>query len=476
MAAQAPAKRGRPKKDDPTPLLRMGEVGFSGQFSLVPDDCPRELKFPESIQEYKRMSLDATISPALNLVEMAIARVKWEVKQTSPESVKHIKVIEQMMKDIEGGWGAFIRQAVSFNRYGFSVHEIVLRKRLHSEGSLFNDGLFGIKKLPIRPQDTITEWVWDDTGRELTGVKQMTARVKGNMYTSGTDITIPRKKFLLFRNSPIKDTPEGESPLKSCWRAWRYKTELEKIEAIGVAGDMRGFKVIKLNPRYMAEDASPEDRAVFEHWKRILNNIHNGEQSGLIIPSLKDENGEEMIADLSLLSVTGQKTFDVNAIILRYKKEIITTLMASQLILGQEGGGSFSLAENLQSVSQLAIEARLTEIKDVINTHLLPLVFQLNGWDVSEMPEIAFGEVAPVDIEALSKYIQRIAGAGLISQDAKTVNYLADVAGLPIPFDDDTIDVEEVREQTTGNTSKAGVPSNEDPSKDNSTDNADNAS
>ena len=40
----------------------------------------------------------------------------------------------------------------------FCVNEIILRKRLESKGSKFNDGKIGIRKLPIRSQDSISKW------------------------------------------------------------------------------------------------------------------------------------------------------------------------------------------------------------------------------------------------------------------------------------------------------------------------------
>ena len=58
--------------------------------------------------------------------------------------------------------------------------------------------------------------------------------------------------------------------------------------------------------------------------------------------------------------------------------------MASQLVLGQEGGGSYSLAESQSSISQMVIDARLIEIRDQLNHDLIPQLFRLNGWDATD--------------------------------------------------------------------------------------------
>jgi hypothetical protein len=130
--------------------------------------------------------------------------------------------------------------------------------------------------------------------------------------------------------------------------------------------------------------------------------------------------------------------------------------MASQLILGQGGGGSFSLAESLQSISNMAIESKLIEIQDQLNHDLIPQLWKLNGWDDSVTPLMQFGDLVSPDLDVLSKFLQRAGAAGLLSQDPSTINWVAAQANMPQPFNDVTIDIDEGRKQLTGFTSNAG--------------------
>lgn len=450
------------------PRMRLGQQSYNGLFTLsgtILEECERELRWPQAIHTYKKMAKDATISPALNLVEMAIARVPWSVR--IPEGYEDelkdkADFLRQCMNDMDHTFGSFIRQAVTFNRYGFAPVEKVYRKRFKRNGSKYDDGLVGIESLPLIAQETVSSWQWEERtkGRKLSGLLQWIVEPSGkdqvHISSSWDDEFIPRKKFMLFRNNPLKDNPQGESPLNACHLAWKYKTELERYEGTGVATDVRGLKVLKLHPRYMDPAASEEDKAVYAHWMNIMRNLHMGEQSGVIVPSLKDDNGEEMIADLELLGVNGTRSYDVNAIIGRYKQEIITSLMASQLILGQNGGGSFSLAESLQGISDMAIESKLIEIQDQLNHDLIPQIFSLNGWDTAVTPLFAFGDLKSPDLDVLSKFVQRVAAVGMLSQDPKTVNWIAEQANMPIPFSDTTVDIDEAREQLTGAESRSG--------------------
>jgi hypothetical protein len=206
----------------------------------------------------------------------------------------------------------------------------------------------------------------------------------------------------------------------------------------------------------MDPNASPEDQEVYAYYQNMMRNLHLGEQSGIITPSLKDDSGAEMIAEFELLGIQGTKSFDVGQIIGRYRNEIITSLMASQLVLGQDGGGSFSLAESLQGISDMAIESKLIEIQEQLNHDLIPQLFALNGWDTTTVPFFQFGDLKTPDLDVLSKFIQRVASVGLMAQDAQTVNWIASQANMPAHFDDTTIEVDEVRESLTGNSSGAG--------------------
>lgn len=218
---------------------------------------------------------------------------------------------------------------------------------------------------------------------------------------------------------------------------------------------MRGLKVLYIPPRYMAEDASPEDKAVYDYYKNIMRNLHMNEQSGLILPQVLDDQGEQYFK-FDVISVTGQKAHDVNKIIGRYKNEIISSLMASQLVLGQEGGGSFSLAESLQGISDMAIESKLIEIQDQLNHDLIPQLFALNGFDTKVTPYFSFGDLKSPDLDVLSKFIQRVGSQGLISASPSTANWIAEQANMPAPFPDPTITVDEARQQMVGFSSNAG--------------------
>ena len=212
---------------NPIPSISFRETGYNGLTVLggqVFEDCSQDLRWPQAIETYKKMAKDGAIAPALELVEMMISRVPWYVK--IPEGYEDelkgkAKYLEQVKNDMDHDWQTMIKQAATANRYGFSALEIVLRYRRKENGSKYNDGLVGVKKLPIRSQDTIDGWYWKNNGRDLAGLVQRVITpdgaskdgwdfVNSNVNTEPGGIRrIPRKKFLLFRNNPLKDSPVG---------------------------------------------------------------------------------------------------------------------------------------------------------------------------------------------------------------------------------------------------------------------------
>ena len=129
--------------------------------------------------------------------------------------------------------------------------------------------------------------------------------------------------------------------------------------------------------------------------------------------------------------------------------------MAGQLILGQEGGGSYSLAESMTGVSEMVIRTRLQEIADQLNHDLIPQLFALNGWDVTVTPYFAFGEVQKESLDEIGKFVQRVGAVGMLPKTPEIVNALTERLGMNAQFDPDTDTEEDFHAKLTNYTSGA---------------------
>jgi hypothetical protein len=439
--------------DNEVPTITMGEIGRSGLIVLggnIFEECQEELRWPQAADTYKEMSKDASIAAALDYVDNKVATALWDVKipEGYDDKLKtHAIFLKQCMNDMEHTWTDFIKQAASFGRFGFAPVEKVYRYREKAKGSKYNDLLIAPRKLVLRSQDSIDRFRWGATGKDLAGFYQNIWSMNNNLqnaegwgyFDSPRELSqkfIPRKKFLLFRHNPQKDSPTGTSPLASVWQAWKMKTAYQEAEALGAAQDANAFKILFLPPEYLVQDADDDKKESLKMFQKALINAHQARESGIILPFVTDEKGNKMF-DFDIKNIGGTSRYDTDKIIARYNQEILVGLFADVLALGSGGGGgSYSLSESKLSVIDLAVTARLDEIRNQINHDLVRQIFELNGWDTEVMPYFEYRLPEAVDLEELGKFIQRVKAVGMLPVTPKVVNWVLKLADIPYQVDE----------------------------------------
>ena len=447
------------KKTATLPRLNLSEIGYNGLHisnSQILEEIKRELQFPTSVITYKQMTYDSMVSAALNYFEQMMLKAKFTFKphELADETQKeYAKFMTECISDMEHSWQDFIQEVSSMNTYGFCVNEIILRKRLRSKGSKYNDGQIGIRKLPVRSQDSI-EWDYDEN-QNLVGLKQRIAKVGSSgrvlLTAKGQEIKIPREKFLLFRLGKKKDSPVGESPLRGCYYAWKYKAGVEEQELTGLNRDLSGVPVAWIPPQMMSDDASPDMKTQYGMFQNIVRNINNNQQAGMVLPLMYDEVSKQPIFKFELLKNDGGKAYDTTAIKTYYSNAILTTLSADVLILGQGSTGSYALGSIKGSLAAIAIESKCKEICNVINQHLIPILADLNDWEITRLPELHMDDLEAVSLEETSKYFQRLASVGFLPRTPEVIDRILEIAGLDsLPENTNLDDI------LTSSTSKAG--------------------
>jgi hypothetical protein len=396
-----------------------------------------------------------------------------------------------MMHDMDGSWSSFIESVIPYLEYGFAVNEIVLRRRLKRNGSKHNDGLIGLKKLAPRSQDTICGWVFSEDGADLLKVEQSLTNIENayrfqNRINVNGRLEIDREKFLLFSASATKGNPEGNSIYKNIYLAFKQLSLLQNQELVGIAKDVQGILKIAIPPRYLDPNASPEDKAAVAAFQTIIDNYNAGTQRGLLVPNMIDPESKLPLFTYDLMESKGGAKYDTESVIRRLQGDILSALSVDILKLGAEGSGSFSLAESKSSVLALAIDYRLREIAEVLNSHLMRTLYEMNGWDTSKMAKFVYSDIEEVSLEEFSKAVQRVFSTSAIEVDRSVLNRVRKVLGVPEKPDDEPVDKENLPSALAGNSSKSGAgmevgttgngtAKNPQGGKDTSTANADNA-
>jgi hypothetical protein len=471
------------------PRISLGESGFVGLRTVwgrVIDDPQRAFHTPQFLRTVREMMNDAVIASAINTYRMLLSRVSWNVvppMDATDEEKARAKFIESCKDDMEHSWASFISDVITYLPYGFAVEEKVYRRRLTKNGSKFNDGLVGIRKIAPRAQETIARWTFSEDGRELLGCEQSIQNLEhGGMFITGLNehglIPIKREKFMLFTADGTKGDPTGNSVLKGVYKAWKQLDMLRDQELLGIAKESNGLPLIRLPPDYMAVDAPPDKQAVYQTCQKLLDTIQAGTNRGIVFPRLIDETSKQDLFDISLLEKKGIPGSNLDTAIKRYADEVYSALGVDIL---KNGGdlGSFSLSDSDTNLVSLAMAHRLNEIADVLNNDLVVQLHKLNGWSTERLPRFVPGDISEMSADELGKLVQRTASVGLAVKDLATINRIRRAEGIEeIPPETDVNSLEFTMESSNAGEGMqtAGEGTAKKPgSKDSSSQNSENA-
>jgi hypothetical protein len=181
----------------------------------------------------------------------------------------------------------------------------------------------------------------------------------------------------------------------------------------------------------MSSDATPEQKQSVEYFKQVITSIQNNEQSGVLLPAMYDETGNRLF-DFQLMSSGGTRQFDTSEIIQRYNTQIVQTVLADFIMLGQGSQGSYALSSNKTKMFTVAIQSWLKSVVHELNEKLVTKLGEFNGWKQEELPRIVHGELESQDVNGISSFVADLAKAGVITYDVKLENYLRSLVDSPL--------------------------------------------
>lgn len=413
-------------------LSTVGTTGLKRMGGIIREEYLRELRGPQGQSIYTEMSTqDAVLGGVLFAIEMLIRGMDWPVVPASrdPADLESAEFVEGALRDMETPWKDLLSEILTFLVYGWCLLEVLFKLRQGeqddpSRRSAFDDGLIGWRDWQIRSQDSLDRWEFDEEGNVTAMVQVAEPDFRPRV--------IPLDKCLLFRTTTRKGSPEGRSVLRTAYREWYLKRHIETMEAIGAERDLAGLPVMGVPAELLRPDASPEEKALAEQCLRIVTNVRNDEQGGILLPLEYDENGHPLY-ELKLLTAGGQRMFDTDRIITRKENRMAASLLADFILLGQQAVGSFALASEKTRLFSFAIAAWADVICSVVNRRAIPQLLRLNGkeWSAGP-PTLQHGDIETVDPKALAEFIAAAASAGgPITPEMWAHVYR--LVGLPVP-------------------------------------------
>lgn len=418
------------------PIKERGRIGQNRYGGIFSEEFLPELRGRRGMATYREMAdNDDVIGSIMFAIKMLIRQVEWNVEPggSTAKDREAAEFVLGCLDDMTDTWTDTVSEILSFLTYGWSAHEIVYKRRNGQNrdprlNSKYSDGLIGWMKLPVRAQETLYQWIYDEKNDELKGLRQMPP-------PDFKLIDIPIEKLLLFRTESRKNNPEGRSILRNAYRGWYFKRRIQEIEGIGIERDLAGFPVLYAPENVDIWGEEPEMVQTRAAAEAVVQNIRRDALEGLVMP-----NGWE----LKLLSTGGRRQFDTSAIIERYDTRIAMTVMADFVMLGHQKVGSFALADNKTLLFSMATCAFIDIICEVFNNKAIPQLINVNGAHFKALtgyPMLTHGDIETADLDALGTFLNKAVASGVIVPDRGLEDYAREMAGLPQRIDDFDADI-----------------------------------
>jgi hypothetical protein len=377
-----------------------GLVEYNG---LIKDDFLREFHGQEAYKRFNEMRLNNPIIGAgLLAIEQVVRNMSWEFS-SEEDNDPLVDELNEARENMSQSWNDFISEVLSFVWAGYSLFEIVYDRV---------GGRYLWHKFSPIGQNTVYQWKLDDNGG-LVGVTQMGAPLYRAQF-------LPMERLLLFRTRNERNNPEGRSLLRVAWTSYYYLKNLQQFEAIGFERDTNGMPVIKLPEG--ADTNEDDDNSDASKAAKVVRNMRNDEQAGLILP---------FGWDALLLSGAGKSFADLGAAIERYEKRIATAFFVQFLLMGQNNVGSFALAENATDFFMTSVNALADIIAETFTKYAIPRLLKINGAREEDVKRVWL-EHTPAnnaDIAKIGAFLSSV--KDFLTFDEGDELWLRQMAGLP---------------------------------------------
>lgn len=414
--------------------IRTGEVGtpnLRAMGSWIQNEMRRELVAPFNLVTYEKMRQDATVGAALGTAEAfltkALANSKFTTQSKNKQAIDFCNYLNWNLKNLKDvTWYESCINILTYLQYGFSWLEKVYEPNFSKK---YNTYPWKLKKLAPRSQHSIEQWKFDDSSRQVIGLRQYQPQALNlgstNYRPVSTDPNdyMKRNKFMLFSWDSKNSSPIGISPLNACYKAWKEKVLIEAMEVSGASKGLNGLVVLRVPTEHInkaAEDSESNEYKTLMALQQQAALMHNGDQTFIMLGSdVQGENGNgKYTYDFELAGVTGTATnaISTDTIINERKKAILDVFGAGFINLGNDNTGSYSLADAKTSLHAFFMEKHMLFIQSVVQNDLVKQMMEINRVYLEEddIPVFTLAALDEVNPEEYSKSAQRLAATGLM--------------------------------------------------------------
>lgn len=277
---------------------QIGTVGIEQVRRVVEFLKPIELSQANKYRTYQMMMLDDAVFTGVDSRRVLISRSQDKgyisYNKNSEESKKVKDFFQYCLDNLDGQTPRGIGETCA----DMIINSMALFNKVFDKGADEYIDKWVLKKLVyIHPLtlDPVKPFVVDVGGDKYSHVRQASSAFMGTgdgyrlgaFGASGVK-DIPWSKICYTAYASTYSQILGNSPLDSCYTAWREKILLQEITNVGVTKDMAGMPVIEIPLDILdkaASDPESTDARMVEGLQNAMANMHTGDQSFVILPS-----------------------------------------------------------------------------------------------------------------------------------------------------------------------------------------------
>lgn len=420
--------------------IRLQRLGYDGskiwQGSPDRQEWLRDLSDPYTKQRVFREMLenDPDIAAGTRKVVDLICAGRWKfVPPVGLGKDKQAKQVAEFISsilftDMKTPWRDVVDDMLSSSPWGWSVQWMQWKTRQGRQGkptSKYNDGLFGLHKIELRPQYTLYGWTKDENN-DVIAMRQRDP-------LTGQIVSIPLFNCLHMTCGAGTTGPEGKAGLRPAYIPFRNQTRLINIALIGEEHRGAGCWVGEV-PAAKLEEAktnSAVDQEIDDFLQGLMQ-LSTGERNAIIMPSKLNPDGSGTGWNLDLKSTAGGANTTAIEMIRMFREKIMVAIGSQYLLLGMAGStGTSANAKDQTKMTEIILQGMGTRLCEVINEQLVPWICHYNGINPDYASVLTYRHPRNVDLAGLSSLIAAANGAGVPIVDANDRNELREIGDLP---------------------------------------------
>lgn len=402
------------------PEVNVGELGYSGtRFyagQIATNEHVSKLIGLEFFDTIDKMRNDAGISAIESGFFLPIQNGKVSITYDIPKNIvkpaRYDEIKAYSDREIKNINKNFLMNALLFLPYGFMPFEQVF---YYDE-----TGKRGLKKLAPRLPKTIHSWVLDDTGNNITAMKQIV--VKNNK----TDIVpIPVEKLLILTHKLEGGNIEGKSEYRSFYREYTTKDQAYIDMRIIMQRLGNGVPWARLRKEFAG------DENALDKLEEIFEGLQNTKEAFIAFDGSVEEHGT-WAPDPESIRV-------IIELIKHCDESIGKSAIQMFMNLGTSATGSRALGDTFTELYYMSLDGIIIEMTEAINEQVLKPLIIYNFGPQETYPKIHVTIEKKIDI--IINRLKQAKDGGLIAGNSDLENWILEAVGVPLTTKENRIDL-----------------------------------